>query len=60
MLILKIKLEYGCFPIWQYDDKDNVFIDNSLPEFLNSDNEIYSVFIELQNRFEALFINNDK
>ncbi len=50
-------LDYGCYPVWLYDENDDV-IDTLLPEELRSDIELDKKFDDLQARYEALFIND--
>ena len=33
MKVIKIKFEYGCFPVWIYGE-DNELIENDLPPYL--------------------------
>ena len=33
MKVIKIKFEYGCFPVWIYDE-NNELIENDLPPYL--------------------------
>ena len=50
-----IKLEYGCFPIWIYDDKGKLLI-NDLPWELSGEKDIDDSFMEIQNIYDSLFI----
>ena len=59
MNTLKYSLEYRCYPIWNYD-QDGVLIDNDLPDELRSDDELDSLLIQLQELFDALFIDTPK
>lgn len=54
---IKIRLEYRCFPIWLYDEKDN-FINNDLPNRLLNDKDIEQQCIELQKNFDELYLDN--
>ena len=56
---LRIMLEYRCYPVWLYDEEDNI-VDTLLPEELRSDVELDSIFDDLQARYDALFINNSR
>jgi hypothetical protein len=56
---IRVMLDYGCYPVWLYDEKDNL-IDTLLPEELRSNKELDSKFDDLQSRYEALFVNNEK
>jgi hypothetical protein len=50
-----IKLEYGCFPMWIYDDNGELQI-NDLPWELSGEKDIDDSFIEIQNIYDSLFI----
>ncbi len=39
MKVIKIKFEYGCFPVWIYGE-DNELIENDLPPYLIGDSDI--------------------
>ncbi len=56
---LKVMLEYKCFPIWLYDE-DEQLLRNDLPDELQGDAEIDSLCVELQEEFDSLFQNNRK
>lgn len=56
---IRVMLDYGCYPVWLYDEEDDI-IDTALPEELRSNTELDAKFDELQARYEALFINNEK
>ncbi|HJI72848.1 MAG TPA: hypothetical protein OIM03_00940 [Veillonellaceae bacterium] len=51
-------LEYGCYPVWLYDE-EGLVEDTLLPEELRNDTELDSQFDDLQARYDALFINNE-
>ena len=55
---IRVMLDYGCYPVWLYDENDLV-IDTLLPENLR-DTELDAKFDDLQARYDALFINNEK
>ena len=55
----RIILEYGCYPVWLYDDDGGV-IDTRLPDELCDDIELDAKFRSLQARYKALFINNEQ
>ena len=55
--IIKIKFEYKCFPVWIYGE-DNHLIENDLPEYLIGDSEINLLFERLQEKYDALFIDD--
>ena len=54
---IRLLLEYGCYPVWLYDENGDV-IDTLLPEELRDDTELDSKFDDLQARYDALFIDN--
>jgi hypothetical protein len=54
---IRLMLEYHCYPVWLYDENDDV-IDTLLPEELRSDFELDAKFDDLQARYDALFIDN--
>ena len=53
---LKIYLDYRCFPVWIYDDNDEL-INNDLPKELSGDKEIDNAFVEIQNIYDGLFLD---
>lgn len=55
---LRLMLEYKCYPVWLYDENDNI-IDTLLPEELRDDTKLDSKFDDLQARYDALFIDNE-
>ena len=56
---IRIILEYGCYPVWLYDDDGGV-IATRLPDELCDDIELDAKFRSLQARYKALFINNEQ
>ena len=56
---IRVMLEYGCYPVWLYDEAGDI-IDTLLPEELQSNIELDHKFDDLQDRYEALFINTEK
>ncbi|MGI6086264.1 MAG: hypothetical protein ACOYIF_12695 [Acetivibrionales bacterium] len=54
---VKIYLDYRCFPVWIYDDNDEL-INNDLPKELSGDKEIDDAFVEIQNIYDGLFLDN--
>ena len=56
---IRVMLDYGCFPVWLYDEEDDV-IDTLLPDELRQNAELDAKFDDLQARYEALFINDGK
>lgn len=56
---IRIMLDYKCYPVWLYDENGDI-IDTLLPEELRDDADLDSKFDELQDRYEALFIDDGK
>lgn len=56
--LIRLLLEYGCYPVWLYDEEGGV-IDTRLPDELRNDTELDAKLTELQERYEALFVNNE-
>ena len=54
---IKLKLDYKCFPVWVYND-NNDLIANDLPNTLINDIDIDSRCIKLQEMFDSLYLNN--
>lgn len=54
---IRLLLEYGCYPVWLYDENGDV-IDTLLPEELRNDSGLDSKFDDIQARYDALFIDN--
>ena len=54
---IRLLLEYGCYPVWLYDENGDV-IDTLLPEELRGDSALDSKFDDLQARYDSLFIDN--
>lgn len=56
---IKIKLEYGCLPIWLYDE-EGLFIDNRLPhKMIQNRSNVKAAFVSVQEGYEKLFVNDD-
>ena len=51
--------EYGCYPVWLIDEHGGI-VDTCLPDELQADSELNAGFNEIQDRYEALFINNER
>ena len=59
MRTIKIKLEYGCFPLWLYDE-EGLFVDNRLPhKSIQNRNAVKVAFVKVQEIYEELFVNSD-
>lgn len=56
---IRIFLEYGCSPVWLYDE-DGDLIDNDLPNELASDRYINMLCDDITEQFDGLFINTTK
>lgn len=56
---IRLLLEYGTYPVWLYAEDGGV-IDTRLPDELCNDTELDARFHDLQRRYRALFINNEK
>lgn len=56
MKTIRIRLEYNCYPVWIYRD-DGLVEDNSLPPELLGDIELNSIFTNLQQRYDATFVD---
>lgn len=57
MNTIKIILDYGCFPIWVYDE-NGIYIDNKIPDDMPNRKSVEAAFIQIQWDYEMLFINN--
>jgi len=56
---IKINFEYNSFPVWIYDENENL-ISNDLPEYLIGNEEIDSFFVKLQEIFNSLYSDTEK
>ena len=54
---IRLMPEYMCYPLWIYDE-ENDLMTNGLPKELENDKEIESELAELQERYDDLYINN--
>ncbi|WP_099192867.1 hypothetical protein [Tepidibacter mesophilus] len=54
---IKIYLDYHCFPVWVYNDNGEL-IRNDLPKELSEDKEVDDAFVEIQNMYDDLFLDN--
>lgn len=57
MKVIKIKFEYGCFPVWIYGENDKL-IENDLPSYLIGDNDIDSKFVCIQEIYDSLYLDD--
>ena len=55
---IKFMYEYKCFPLWLYDNKDEL-IGCELPEELKTDINLKRLLESLQDEYDALFIDNE-
>ena len=55
---LMVHLEYGCFPIWIYDE-ENELIENALPEDLKDHSELNNLCTEIQTLYNNLYIDKE-
>ncbi len=59
MRTIKIKLEYGCFPLWLYDE-EGLFVDNRLPhKSIQNRSAVKAAFVKVQEIYEKLFVNSN-
>ena len=59
MKVIKIKFEYGCFPVWIYGE-DNELIENDLPSYLIGDSDIDPKFVNIQKIYDSLYLDDGK
>lgn len=59
MKVIKIKFEYGCFPVWVYGENDEL-IDNDLPPYLVGDSDVDPKFVRIQEIYDSLYLNDGK
>ncbi|WP_416147662.1 hypothetical protein ACM26V_15655 [Salipaludibacillus sp. HK11] len=58
MNIIKIFLEYQCYPMWIYNEQGEL-VDNDLVGELEGEDEIDNMLLEIQNIYDSLFEDND-
>jgi hypothetical protein len=56
---IKILLDYRCYPIWVYNEKDEL-ISNDLIDELKNEKEIEELLDEIQKTYDSLFIDDGK
>lgn len=56
---IRLMLDYGCYPIWIYDENGN-FVDNNLIDEIEKDDGMVAMLEELQKEFDALYLNNQE
>ena len=59
MKVIKIKFEYGCFPVWIYGE-NNERIENDLPPYLIGDSDIDPKFLNIQKIYDSLYLDDGK
>ena len=59
MKVIKIKFEYGCFPVWIYGE-NNEWIENDLPPYLIGDSDIDPKFLNIQKIYDSLYLDDGK
>jgi len=59
MKTIKLMLEYGAWPLWILDEKEQV-IDTILPPEFKDDQIMESQLDKLQSLYESCFINNEE
>ena len=57
MKVIKIKLEYGCFPVWIYGENSEL-IGNDLPPYLIGDSDNDSKFVHIQEVYDSLYLDD--
>jgi len=57
MNIIKIFLDYQCYPMWIYNEQGEL-VDNDLVEELEGEGEIDNMLLEIQNVYDSLFEDN--
>lgn len=58
MNIIRIKLEYGCFPVWIYGENEEL-IENDLPPYLIGDSDLDSKFVRIQEVYDGLYLDDE-
>lgn len=56
---LRLLLEFGQEPLWQYDGEGGVIDVGLIPEWEN-DKELHDILYQLSDEYDALFVNNEK
>lgn len=59
MKVIKIKFEYGCFPVWIYGE-NNELVENDLPPYLIGDSDIDPKFVCIQEIYDSLYLDDGK
>lgn len=54
---IRILLEYHCYPIWLYNEKGEIVL-NNLPDEFKSEIDIQNILKDIQDTYDSLFIDN--
>lgn len=54
---LRILLEYRCYPLWVYNEKGEIIL-NDLPNELKAEVDLQSLLKDIQTTYDNLFIDN--
>ena len=56
---IRLLLSWHTFPVWLYNEKDEI-IDNEVPPEWLDDKELIDIFDSVSDYYDSLFINNSK
>jgi hypothetical protein len=56
---IRLLLEYKCYPIWIYNENDEL-VDNDIVEELKIERDIDEMLMEIQGIYDSLFIDDSK
>ena len=54
---IRILLEYRCYPIWVYNEKGEIVL-NDVPNELKNEIDIQNLLTDIQDKYDSLFIDN--
>lgn len=54
---LRLLLEYQCYPLWVYNEKGEIVL-NDLPDELKAEIDIQNLLKDIQATYDSLFIDN--
>lgn len=54
---IRIILEYRCYPVWVYNEKGEILL-NDLPDELKNEIDIQNLLKDIQETYDSLFIDN--
>ena len=57
MKIIRLLLEYDCYPIWTYE-KEGVLIDNGFPEDDKPNDRLEEMKVSIAKTYNSLFVND--